>query len=516
MSTPLPELRHADPRITRDPQSAARTEYDLIVVGGGILGTMTALEAATRNIKTLLLEKDDFGSATSFNSLKTIHGGLRHLQFVDFQRHRRFVNERRWFLKEFPGMVEPLPVLMPLYGRGLRRKTILRAALTLDRALSRNRNEGVSTDSVLPDSRIASVEDVRRYFPLVDERGLRGGAVWYDARVPDTQRLIIEIVGRACDAGATALNYVEVTGLETASNRIAGVSARDALDGTVLRFSGSRVINATGPWSRRLAALFDRDAPGLFHHSMAWNILLDREALSRYAIAVAPDRAGGQIYFLHPWKGRILAGTGHARGGNLAEGPTPSDTVLNDFLDDVNRAVPSLRVTQSDVLHVYSGFLPVRKPDSDRLTNRPTILEHHRHGGPAGLVSAVCDKFTAARYAAEKALRATFGNSLGMRTTPPAARQTPDKDARLRSSENLSDERMRWIIRNESVQHLDDLMLRRTTLGDDPRRALTIAPLICHLFDWDGPRRQRELQRLAAHFNRVAPDEPLDTRPDKA
>src|SRR5512137_1904921 len=103
--------------IFRDSAAAASEKYDVIIVGGGIYGVMLALEAGKRRQRALLLEQEDFGGATSLNHLRTIHGGLRYLQSLDLPRCLESIRERRWFLANFPALVQVLPCLMPLYGR---------------------------------------------------------------------------------------------------------------------------------------------------------------------------------------------------------------------------------------------------------------------------------------------------------------------------------------------------------------------------------------------------------------
>ncbi len=245
----------------RNPSAAAEREYDLIVVGGGIYGVMLAFEASARGVSVLLLERDDFGSATSFNSLKTIHGGLRHLQRLNLRQHRLFVNERRWFLQQFPVLVQPLPVLMPLYNTGLRRPGVMRMALTIDHYLSVDRNRGLPAHRSIPRGTIISASEVKRLYPDVETRGLGGGALWFDACMPDSHRLIIEVLRATCRANSVVLNYVSASDLITANGRVAGVHAVDHVDGTELEFKAPLVVNAAGPWSRDVVRAFDRDYP---------------------------------------------------------------------------------------------------------------------------------------------------------------------------------------------------------------------------------------------------------------
>ncbi len=213
--------------ILRNPEKAKDKIYDAIIIGGGIYGVMLSLVASQKGIKTLLLERDDFGGATSFNSLRIVHGGLRYLQKMDLHRFFESVSERKWFLKNFPDLVEPLACLMPLNGKGLYRPSIFRVALFLNDLLSLNRNKGVPKNSKLPGGKIISAEEVKKIFPDVDTNNLKGGAVWYDGSMPDSQRVLIESLKWACSLGATALNYFEAKDILIDNNKVSGVRVFD-------------------------------------------------------------------------------------------------------------------------------------------------------------------------------------------------------------------------------------------------------------------------------------------------
>jgi glycerol-3-phosphate dehydrogenase len=499
--------------LQRNPSAAAEREYDLIVVGGGIYGVMLAFEASARGVSVLLLERDDFGSATSFNSLKTIHGGLRHLQRLNLRQHRLFVNERRWFLQQFPDLVQPLPVLMPLYNTGLRRPGVMRMALTIDRYLSVDRNRGLPADRSIPRGTIISASEVKRLYPDVETRGLGGGALWFDACMPDSHRLIIEVLRAASQADSVVLNYVSASDLITAGGRVAGVHAIDHVDGTDLEFRAPLVVNAAGPWSRDVVRAFDRDYPELFRFSIAWNVLFDREALSDHALAVAPSHAGGQVYFLHPWKGRLLIGTGHATRDALSKEPEPSEAELHTFLTDINDSVPGIGLKTDDILHVFSGFLPVKRERTTDLTSDSAVVDHGEAGGPTGLFSVAGNRFTASRYTAHRIVSRLFpglahhgaagipgDDTIGKRTaaTGYAYDWWPEQlDPSMR-------EALKRIVAQEAVVHLDDLILRRTTIGDNPARALALAHELSTLFEWDATRRLQELERINTHFRWIS------------
>ena len=483
----------------RDPSAAAAVTYDLIVIGGGAYGVMLALEAARRRMRPLLLERADFGGGTTWNHLRIVHGGLRYLQSLDLERFRESVEERRWFLRHFPDLVEPLECMMPLYGEGLRRMPVLRAALRLNDMLSRRRDHGVRADRVLPGSRVIGRDETVRRFRSVDPHRLRGAAVWYDAVMPSPHRVIMESLRWAESYGARTLNYVEAGRLATADGRVRGVLAVDRETGDRYEYRAPVVVNCAGPLSGEVAARLDREVPQLFRPSLAFNLLLDREPLSEAALAVAPRRAGARTYFMYPWRGRVLAGTYHAPWFGGARAVEPTADQVGDFLSDLSFAVPGWDLRRGDVLHTFSGLLPAAVEGTDRLAVREVLHDHGAAGGPVGLYSMSGVKFTTARAVAEKTLRTVFPR---LSTDPyahagterPLASHVPEwpefDDLRHRDPE-AAVALLRRVVDEESVVHGEDLLLRRTDWGLDPRAPGGIERVVAGLLEADGSAASR-------------------------
>jgi glycerol-3-phosphate dehydrogenase len=485
-------------RIVRDPSGAAGEKYDLIIIGGGIYGVMLSFEASKRGLHSLLLERDDFGSHTSFNSLRIIHGGLRYLQTLDIPRFVESVQERSWFLKTFPELVKPLPCLMPLYGNGLKRPSIFRAALWANHLLSINRNKGLALGQELPAGGIIDPDQTRAIFQMVDPKGLKGAAVWYDAIMPDSQLLLMRVLRWSCELGATALNYVEAKELlKTRDGAVAGVVALDRESGRDYQYKADVVVNAAGPWCRELGARFDRDEPSLFLGSLVWNVLLDRRSLSSHALAVAPRRPDGRIYFLVPWKGKVLAGTGHAPLRTNMSAPSVSKEQITEFLDELNFAVPGFEAEGREVLHVFSGLLPVKQADTVELSTRPVVFQHGKNGGPRGFYSVSGVKFTTARRVADKTLSLTHPTSdVDRAFESPAGKKSIDECKIESGSQSFgSGRKLQEIIQNESVLHLDDLVYRRTDLWERMKATESLSNLL-DLFGWDAIRSHEEVTRL--------------------
>jgi glycerol-3-phosphate dehydrogenase len=503
-------------RINRNPEAVSRKRYDLVILGGGIYGVMLLLLASAHGLKALLLEKDDFGGETSFNSLRIIHGGLRYLQSMDIPRSCAMIRERAWFLENFPDLTVALPCLMPLYNRGLKRQSTLRIALTIDSVLSRVVNNPSRLTRPLPRSRLLSPTQVADLFPGVERAGLKGGAVWHDAHIPDTQRLIIETIRWAVSMGAEALNYVAAEGILQDHGRITGVVARDRETTEELTFSADVVVNATGPSSRDLAAQFDRDIPELFRPSLAWNILFEREALSDHALAVSGPTSKAQVHFLVPWNGKLLAGTGHRVTANAHDDQVNREDI-ESMISALNTAIPSLALHNKEIAHVFSGLLPAREDHANELASREVIYDHGQKGGPPGLFSISGVKLVAARQVAAKTLRKILARHFPSRADSagklvPRTQTGLDWDisvSKLESRDPLATpaSNLRQLADTESVVHLDDLVFRRTTLWEDPAAVDAIAPELCAMLEWDDATKERELTRLRAQLARIRPSQ---------
>lgn len=488
--------------ITRSPESAEAEHYDIIIIGGGIYGAMLLLEAAQQNQRALLLERQDFGAETSYNSLRIIHGGLRYLQTLDFARFRESVAERQWFLRTFPDLIKPMPCLMPLYNKGVKRPSVLKAALLLNDLLSAQRNKNVPATNAINNGRILNATETRQLFPGVINDALTGSALWYDAHVPDSQRVIMETLHWACNLGAQAFNYVEVTDVLKSGNTVNGVRVTDKETGKTHEYHCNTVINATGPGSRKFSERFDRDIPELYRPSLAWNILFDCPTPSSHALALTPERPGALTYFLHPWKGRLFAGTGHASyKGQVSSHPVPGEKLIESFIDDMNLIMPDANLSMDNIERIYAGHLPVTEDGGTKLTKRAVIYDHGRKGGPKGLYSISGIKFTTSRKEAERTLKYILGKinlkktqrtnqtiaskitCVGYDWMPPAEDTSWKKD-------------LKTLIKNESVLHIDDLIYRRTSIGDNSNRVRALAEDIADLFGWNEQRKQLEISTL--------------------
>ena len=416
----------------RDVVRMARTVHDVVVIGGGVHGACAAWEAARHGLRVALVEAVDFGHATSSNSLRTFHGGIRYLQQFDFQRMRESIRERREWLRLAPHLVRPMRFVLPTTGHGMRGPEILGAALVANDLMSADRNRGVRADRALPRGEMWSASRAREVLAGTVLQDINGAATWYDAVCTNTERLQIGIVSAAAAAGAQVANYVRMLELTRHADGMHVVRVRDELDDVEYELRTRIVINAAGPAvDETLTAAGSRPPRRLFTASRAFNLLArplpftDAVALSCARL----ERDGGILdkgtntYFVIPWNGRSLIGTRHLRCEASARTCSIGADEVQAFLRDINGALGKHRVAAADVTGIFCGLLPEEDHIGPEvaLTKTARVIDHGVEDGLPGVYSIVGIKWTTARAVAERAV-AMACEHLGASVAAPAGR----------------------------------------------------------------------------------------------
>lgn len=398
----------------RRPAALTDQNFDVVVLGGGVLGACVARDAAMRGLTTALIEAADFASGTSCNSLKVIHGGLRHLQHLDLTEVHACARERSVWLRIAPHLVAPLPVMLPLFGLPAER-VAYRAALALNDLISAGRNRALDDDRRIPPGRMLSRRECLDRVPELESTRLSGGMLYVDAQAYSTERLVLEVVESAVQSGAVAVNHAECVGSLFEGGRRVGILVRDRLAEAEFPVRARTVVNACGPGAPALTArLLGRQARHPGRLSLAWNLVLEGTG---HEVAFAlpgenptPTAARGtrprRLFFV-PWRGRTLLGTGHAHfEGDPAgfDGIDRAHPELLAFVEEVDRAWPGGPLGTDRPLLVHSGLLPaVGDGEGEvRLRRKHTITVDSDGGVP--VVTATTVKLTAARRVAENAV----------------------------------------------------------------------------------------------------------------
>lgn len=367
----------------RDPQALQDREHDVLVIGGGIAGAWVVWEAASRGLAAALVELEDFGQATSWSSLKTAHGGLRHLQRLDLAGFRESVRERRTLLRVAPEVVRPLSFAIAAPGLVDRVKFFM-GGLVND-VLSFDRNQGLRPDRHLGESRLlGSAEASALCGPAFAGSN---AFVWPDAQITHTERLLMALLHAAADEGAAIVNRCRLLSCEGGAGGFL-LRAVDEPGGRDLTIRARSVVNASGAQLESVARLFGGTcgSPRLIR---GVNVVLSRDISPAVAIGA---RDGDRFLFLAPWLGRSILGTAYDDGG------PPVDQLVRELMEGGRRAFPWAGLVDSDIAAVHSGHVP-GAPNGEPVYRSRVI----GHADPR-LLSILTAKYTTARATAEKAI----------------------------------------------------------------------------------------------------------------
>ena len=526
----------------RDLDRLTSAAYDVLVVGGGIHGLAIAYEAASRGLRTALVEAADFGSGASFNHQKTAHGGLRSLQSGRLDRARAAIRERRALARIAPWLLRPLPFLVGTHRSVVRNRLALRTAFAIDAWLGRRRNTGVEPELHLPKGRLVSKAATLRLFPGVRQEKLTGGAQWYDYQMVESDRLTVAFATAADRHGADIANYAAATAALRDGSRVIGMRVRDGLTGRELDVRAAMTVNAAGGGLNLVRRMFGvtEEVPLL----KAMNLVTSKRASDMALAAPGPD---GRMLTLVPWRGRALVGTSQSDRFVGPQDTAVTAAELDAFIARANAAFPALKLTRADVTLVHRGVVPATSGrGGPELRPEPEIHDHRKHG-VEGAFTVVGVKYTSARGVAERTVT-SVGRRLGKRIQPSRSASAMLPGASIADHEALAIETARaleidlplplirhligryaeaaadviklmvertewrahvgedtltvgaeiiYVIRHEMAVHLTDIVIRRTGLGaaGHPGAAVleTCAWIAAGELGWDRARTSEEI-----------------------
>ncbi|KAJ7419186.1 Glycerol-3-phosphate dehydrogenase, mitochondrial [Pitangus sulphuratus] len=324
---------------TREQQILAlqtNSEFDVIVIGGGATGCGCALDAATRGLKTALLERYDFSSGTSSRSTKLIHGGVRYLQKaimkLDFEQYRMVkeaLEERAHLLQSAPHLSAPLPIMLPIYKWWQLPYYWIGIKLY----------DLVAGSQCLKSSYVLTKSRALELFPMLRKDKLVGAIVYYDGQHNDA-RMNLAIALTAARYGAATANYAEVRRLlkttDPASGklRVCGVRCRDVLTGKEFDVRAKCVINATGPFTDSVRKMDDEEVPNICQPSAGVHIVMPGYYSPDNMGLLDPATSDGRVIFFLPWEKMTIAGTTDSPT-DVTSHPIPTEEDINFILSEV-------------------------------------------------------------------------------------------------------------------------------------------------------------------------------------
>lgn len=438
----------------RDWHAIAQQTYDVVIIGGGVNGAATARDAALRGLKTLLVEKNDFASGTSSWSTRLVHGGLRYLEQFEFSLVRESLRERELLLKNAPHLVHPLLLTVPIYGGRSRPFWKVWAGMLL--------YDIFSYDKSVPIHRMLRQGALKQVVRGLDEENLNGGAQYYDAQAEYAERLCLENIFAAQDAGATVCNYVAVVGLEKTGDRITQVDCQDTLTGerfTVQTSPETLFVNTAGPWVDQVLDVVspvfkgDRKIGG----TKGSHIIVDRFPGMPDSAFYVEAKSDKRPFFIVPWLGKVLIGTTDL----LFEGDLDRVKANNDEIDyliaETNAIVPTANLSRADIRFTYAGVrpLPYSQGKNTGAFTRKHILHDHHTEGIQNLVSLIGGKLTTYRHVGEELVDWVYAKR--GQTPPPCPTLTTPLPGCIRATDPRIQSAMRQyasLLSRESVSHL--------------------------------------------------------------
>ncbi|MBO9357472.1 FAD-dependent oxidoreductase [Bordetella petrii] len=507
--------------------------WDVIVIGGGATGLGTAVDAAARGYRTLLVEAADFAKGTSSKATKLVHGGVRYLAQGNIGLVREALHERGLLNRNAPHLVWPLGFVVPAYGLfdqpfygvGLKMYDMLAGKLNLSPSRWLSRNETLAQAATVA--------------PAVGGRRLRGGVLYYDGQFDDA-RLAMALMRTLFDLGGTAINYMRAGGLtRNAQGAIDGVVVQDALGDGQYTLRARCVVNATGVWVDSVRRMDDAQAQTMVAPSQGVHLTLPRDFLPGDKAILIPKTDDGRVLFVVPWNGHTIVGTTDTPRSDLPLDPPATQAEIDFILQTAARYL-SRPPSRADVTSVWAGLRPLVKATSDTAT-KTLSREHTIVVSRGGLVTVTGGKWTTYRKMAQDVIDTAIQHQLlpqahcrtadlplhgagspgsapdaAPRGTPdsyygtdlPALRALPGIEHMLVKGSGLTEAHVRYAARHELARSAEDVLARRNrALFLDSQAALLAAPEVARILAEElghEPAWQRatveDFTRTAAHY----------------
>ena len=459
--------------------------FDLVVVGGGANGCAIAWDAALRGVRVLLLEKEDFGWATSAWNSRLIHGGLKYLEKYDVKLVRESLREREWMFHAAPHLVRPLRFVLPFYTRNAHSRWLLQAGLLAYDALS--------WDKSTPWHRVHGRKGALAFVPGLDADGLQGAGTYYDGQVEYAERLCVELAIAAESVGAVVLNHARVDGLVEDHGAVEGITFTDTTSGRQHTVGARAVVNAAGPWVDALLRTRPGERPDLMGGTKGTHLVVEPFRGAPVDAAMYYEAlTDGRPMMVIPWLGKYIVGATDVRFDGDLDRASIDEDELTYILHETNRVLPDAHLTRADVLWSYTGVRPLpyqaSGPTGD-ITRRHVVHHHAKDAADPlrGFYSVIGGKLTTYRALAEDVNDHVIGRA--GRGAMRRRRTTTTKLSRLPGAQALD---YSWFV-------------------DDFRRSTTLPPAVAErLLSIYGTRASEVEALSAAEPALAAPVDGLD------
>jgi glycerol-3-phosphate dehydrogenase len=367
-----------------------KEKFDIIVIGGGVIGTGVARDASLRGLKTLLVEKEDFGYGTTSRSTRLIHGGLRYLSHLDFKLVRQDLREREILLKIAPHLVKPLPFLLPVTS--ISQHLIMGVGMRL--------YDNLSNDKSVPAYKYFSQHETMEMESQLELKYLKGSYKFYDCQVSFPERLCIENAVSATENGAVILNHAEIIGFLKTGRTIHGVRIKDKLSSSASEVESRLVVNVTGHWTNGILGLAAADPGNEIKTTKGVHLVTRR--ISQNALVIF-SQSDGRLLFVIPWQGYSLIGTTDTVYSGDKETIQTEMGDVTYLVNEVKHSFPDF--TSDDIFYTIAGLRSLVSAKNQKVSNisrSHKLVDHETTEGLQGLVSILGGKMTGYRSIAQE------------------------------------------------------------------------------------------------------------------
>jgi glycerol-3-phosphate dehydrogenase len=366
-------------------------EWDLVIIGGGATGLGAAVDAASRGLKTLLIERADFAKGTSSRSTKLVHGGVRYLAQGNIKLVKEALRERGYLLKNAPHLCSTQAFVIPVYswfdkifyGMGLMAYDLLAGKLSLGA------------------TKILSAKKTIEFLPSIKTENLKGGILYFDGQFDDS-RLAIDLAYTAAEHGATLLNYCSLFGFEKEGKKIAGIICKDEISGNVYRIATKSVINATGVFTDHVMQMDEAEREQIVRPSQGIHLVVNKSFFASTHAMMVPKTADGRVFFAVPWHDAVVLGTTDTAIDTISAEPLPLDSEIDFILEHFNK-YNAVAINRADVQSVFVGLRPLVK-SGGAVATATISRDHTIVVSVSGLVTITGGKWTTYRRMSEDAV----------------------------------------------------------------------------------------------------------------
>ncbi|MDI9357526.1 MAG: glycerol-3-phosphate dehydrogenase/oxidase [Phycisphaerales bacterium] len=487
------------------------SQWDIIIIGGGATGLGAAVDAASRGLKTLLLEQYDFAKGTSSKATKLVHGGVRYLAQGNVSLVKHSLRERYIFLKNAPHLSHKQPFILPVYT--LFQKVFYGFGLWIYELLAGKYSIG--------NTKLLSKKKVVELMPTAQQKHLKGGVLYYDGQFDDT-RMCVDMALTATKQGAVILNYAQVVSLKTQDGKVHGLTFIDTLNQQTYEVAAQAIVNATGVYAEKIMQMDDDTIKDFIAPAQGIHLVVHRDFFPSDFALIIPKTNDGRVLFAVPWLHYIILGTTDNPVPTIDIEPHAMEKEVQFILDHFNHYTTKV-LQRADVNAVFAGLRPLVKLKNAGMKTSALPRDHTIHISNTNFITITGGKWTTYRFMAEQVIDKAIAtcklpdskcitdnlliiNPADTKEYKDLLQQHPELTERIHPDFHYQLIDVYYAIRYEMAMQVEDILLRRTRMFFlNPRVAFSCAPKIAKIMAQELQKDDQWIQQQCQFIKDLLP-----------